>query len=168
METSRGGDREYLYDLDADVEEKHNLAEQHPEIAKQLREDLASWAAELDPPGLTAGQMSPVAHDYFDFYLEGKEPSRRRERHRRCANRASEESSERDSSKTGQIKRIGPRPGRVARRFRRRCDLRSAKVSRRQRARPSTGRALCPYCQTNGSSMAWHRTANHTGGPTVS
>ena len=32
----RGGDREYLYDLDTDLEEKHNLAAKHPEIASRL------------------------------------------------------------------------------------------------------------------------------------
>ncbi len=68
----RGGDREYLYDLNADLEEKQNLALQHPEIATRLRGRLKSWAATLDPPGLAAGTMSTAANDYFDFYLDGK------------------------------------------------------------------------------------------------
>ena len=68
----RGGDREYLYDLDSDLEEKHNLADRHPDIASRLREKLSTWASQLDPPGLASGAMSPVADDYFDFYLEGK------------------------------------------------------------------------------------------------
>ncbi len=74
----RGGDREYLYDLKADLEEKHDLAEMHPETATRLREKLSAWSMELDPPGLTLTSMSPVADDYFDFYLEGKPPTRRR------------------------------------------------------------------------------------------
>ena len=47
----RGGEREYLYDLEADLEEKHNLAAKHPEIATRLRTRLSTWANELDPPG---------------------------------------------------------------------------------------------------------------------
>ncbi len=72
----RGGDREYLYDLDSDLEEKHNLADRHPDIASRLREKLSTWASQLDPPGLASSAMSPVADDYFDFYLEGKPPTR--------------------------------------------------------------------------------------------
>jgi uncharacterized sulfatase len=72
----RGGDREYLYNLDADLEEKVDLSSRHPEIARRLRNRLASWAADLDPPGISAETMTPVANDYFDYYLEGKAPSR--------------------------------------------------------------------------------------------
>lgn len=68
----RGGQREYLYDLEADLEEKHNLAAQHPEIATRLRTRLSTWANELDPPGLASGEMSKAATGYFDFYLDGK------------------------------------------------------------------------------------------------
>ncbi len=71
----RGGDREYLYDLGADIEEKHNLVEKHPEIAQRLRAKLSAWADELDPPGLATGGMSKAATDYFDFYLDGKKPA---------------------------------------------------------------------------------------------
>ncbi len=68
----RGGEREYLYDLDSDLEEKHNLASQHPEIAARLRTRLTAWCAELTPPGLALGPMAPVWNGYFDYYLEGK------------------------------------------------------------------------------------------------
>lgn len=68
----RGGRREYLYDLDADLEEKHDLKEDYPEVAERLRKKLAAWSRELDPPGLAAKPMSEVWSDYFDFYLEGK------------------------------------------------------------------------------------------------
>ena len=68
----RGGDREYLYDLDADIEEKHSLASQEPEIANRLRAKLTTWADELNPPGMALGPMAPTWNDYFDFYLEGK------------------------------------------------------------------------------------------------
>lgn len=68
----RGGDREYLYDLGSDLEEKHNLASQHPEIATRLRSKLTAWCAELTPPGLALGPMAATWNEYFDFYLEGK------------------------------------------------------------------------------------------------
>jgi arylsulfatase A-like enzyme len=72
----RGGDREYLYDLDADLEEKHNLTSQEPEIAARLRAKLKTWADGLNPPGMALGPMAPTWNDYFDFYLEGKPASK--------------------------------------------------------------------------------------------
>jgi uncharacterized sulfatase len=74
----RGGEREYLYDLETDLEEKHNLAAKHPEIATRLRNRLSTWANELDPPGLASGEMSKAATGYFDFYLDGKPASQSR------------------------------------------------------------------------------------------
>lgn len=68
----RGGEREYLYDLSTDLEEKHSLASQHPDIAARLRTKLTAWCAELNPPGLALGPMAPIWNDYFDYYLEGK------------------------------------------------------------------------------------------------
>jgi uncharacterized sulfatase len=68
----RGGPREYLYNLTDDLEEKHNLATQHPEIATRLRAKLKTWCDELDPPGFATGGMAPVWNEYFDYYLEGK------------------------------------------------------------------------------------------------
>ena len=68
----RGGEREYLYDLATDLEEKHNLASQHPEIVARLRVKLTAWCAELNPPGLALGPMAKVWNEYFDYYLEGK------------------------------------------------------------------------------------------------
>jgi uncharacterized sulfatase len=68
----RGGDREYLYDLATDREEKHNLAVKHPEIATRLRTKLKTWADGLTPPGMALGPMAATWNDYFDHYLEGK------------------------------------------------------------------------------------------------
>ena len=68
----RGGEREYLYDLSTDREEKHNLAAQHPEIATRLRAKLKTWADGLNPPGMALGPMAATWNDYFDHYLEGK------------------------------------------------------------------------------------------------
>jgi uncharacterized sulfatase len=68
----RGGEREYLYDLTNDREEKHNLAVKHPEIATRLRTKLKTWAEGLTPPGMALGPMAATWNDYFDHYLEGK------------------------------------------------------------------------------------------------
>jgi uncharacterized sulfatase len=68
----RGGQREYLFDLDADPEEKKNLAADNPEIVKRLRAQLESWAGELEPPGLATKDMSETWERYYDFYLDGK------------------------------------------------------------------------------------------------
>lgn len=68
----RGGEREYLYDLGADLEEKHNLASRHPDVADRLRGKLKSWSDGLNPPGLALEPMAKVWNDYFDHYLDGK------------------------------------------------------------------------------------------------
>lgn len=68
----RGGEREYLYDLSTDREEKHNLSAKHPEIATRLRTKLKTWADGLNPPGMALGPMASTWNDYFDHYLEGK------------------------------------------------------------------------------------------------
>ncbi len=68
----RGGEREYLYDLATDREEKHNLAAKHPEIVTKLRTKLKTWAEGLNPPGMALGPMASTWNDYFDHYLEGK------------------------------------------------------------------------------------------------
>jgi len=70
----RGGDREYLFDLEADKEEKHNLIAQHPDVARRLRAKLDAWAGDLDPPGLATGPMAQTWERYFDVYLDGKPP----------------------------------------------------------------------------------------------
>ncbi len=68
----RGGDREYLFDLEADREEKHNVLAKYPNIVERLRGKLAGWARQQDPPGLKTGSMAPTWEQYFDYYLDGK------------------------------------------------------------------------------------------------
>jgi hypothetical protein len=36
-----------LYDLGADLEEKHDLSQSRPEIARMMREKFAAWQAEM-------------------------------------------------------------------------------------------------------------------------
>ena len=68
----RGGDREYLYNLHSDLEEKNNVAGKFPEVADQLRQQLTNWSQQLLPPGLATAGQSTVWNEYYDFYLEGK------------------------------------------------------------------------------------------------
>ncbi|MGB7345154.1 MAG: sulfatase-like hydrolase/transferase [Pirellulaceae bacterium] len=68
----RGGPREYLYNLEVDLEEKNNLAAKYPDIANRLRGKLEQWSQELSPPGLATEPQAATWNDYFDFYLDGK------------------------------------------------------------------------------------------------
>ena len=70
-----GGPRSYLFNLETDAAEKHNLLAQHPEIAQRLRAKLETWAAELQPPGINVKPMAKTWEEYFDFYLDGKAPA---------------------------------------------------------------------------------------------
>jgi arylsulfatase A-like enzyme len=71
-----GGPRSYLFDLEADPGEKHNLLAEQPEIAKKLRAKLDTWAQELKPPGVNTGEMEEVWEGYYDFYFDGKPASK--------------------------------------------------------------------------------------------
>lgn len=68
----RGGDREYLFDLSKDKEEKHSVLKQNPDVANRLRSQFSQWSGELDPPGPATKPMSVTWEQYFDFYLDGK------------------------------------------------------------------------------------------------
>ena len=65
------GNREWLFDLNDDVGETKSLIKEHPEIAKTLRSEWDVWAADMKPPGLPTNGSS-TAHNYFDWYLDGK------------------------------------------------------------------------------------------------
>ncbi|MEY3895379.1 MAG: hypothetical protein RLZZ214_898 [Verrucomicrobiota bacterium] len=68
----RGGDREYLFDLEHDFVEKSNLASKHPETMQRLRDKLETWSKGLKPPGLAPFPLSAAGIKYFDHYLDGK------------------------------------------------------------------------------------------------
>jgi uncharacterized sulfatase len=70
----RGMGREYLFDLESDPSEKNNLLFTQPEIAERLRFQLSEWSSELTPSGLSVQGSSTNWVNYFDFYLNGKEP----------------------------------------------------------------------------------------------
>lgn len=71
----RADEREYLFDLENDFEETHDLLNESPEIASSLHKDLQAWANTQSPPGIWAERseaMSRQAAKYFDWYIEGK------------------------------------------------------------------------------------------------
>lgn len=65
------GGREYLFDLSVDKEEKHNLIDQHPKTARELRAQWDAWSQTLKPPGLDE-KISAAGNQFFDWYLDGK------------------------------------------------------------------------------------------------
>lgn len=75
----RGGDREYLFNLDQDPQEKQNLMTKHADVAAQLKNELVEWTTELSPPGLPVGNAGMAAEQFFDFYLDGKPAPKRPE-----------------------------------------------------------------------------------------
>jgi len=71
----RSDNREYLFDLQEDVEETNDLLATSPKIAASLRDDLKAWADTQSPPGIWALKsegMSRNAAKYYDWYIEGK------------------------------------------------------------------------------------------------
>jgi uncharacterized sulfatase len=63
-------DREYLYDLEADIGEKKNLLQTHPEIASELKHRLSTWVEKNTQKSASGNE----GREYFDFYLHGKTP----------------------------------------------------------------------------------------------
>ena len=63
--------RQYLFNLATDPEEKHNLFWQNPKLAHELSEQLKKWSEGLLPPGLGT-ELGTAGRGYFDCYLDGK------------------------------------------------------------------------------------------------
>ncbi len=78
------GSREQLYDLSADISESNNVASQHPDVAKRLKEAVLTWNAEMpvdavdpdfEPEGVAAGRLEPLPADQFVNPIgEGADP----------------------------------------------------------------------------------------------
>jgi arylsulfatase A-like enzyme len=61
---------EFLFDLDSDAHENHNLLAMHSDVAEQLKEKLRVWAAELQPPGLPVAQPRTQELIWYQHYLD--------------------------------------------------------------------------------------------------
>ena len=64
-----GDGREYLVDLEADIEEQHNLASIHPEEVKALKADLDAWTQGLKPKGLPTSKPNDQERKWYKYYL---------------------------------------------------------------------------------------------------
>lgn len=59
----------YLFDLIKDPEEKNNIINQQPEIAKKLKAKLENWAKELDPVGIPDKDLNNQEKNWFKHHL---------------------------------------------------------------------------------------------------
>lgn len=66
------GERQYLFNLASDPEERHDRLAQQPEMASSLRSQLEQWSQTLIPAGFGEPRISAAAASFFDYYLEGK------------------------------------------------------------------------------------------------
>jgi uncharacterized sulfatase len=71
------GTHRYLFNIEADSGEKHNMIAEHADIVQRLQTQLEQWAANLQPPGLNAfsTEKNNIWDGYFEYYLEGKSAS---------------------------------------------------------------------------------------------
>jgi arylsulfatase A-like enzyme len=63
---------EYLFDVAGDEQENKDLLAAHPDIAAQLRDKLAGWTRELQPPGMPNGSMTRVEIEWFESCFRTK------------------------------------------------------------------------------------------------
>lgn len=64
---------EFLFDMDADKEEKNNLIVQHPDVANELRSKLATWAGTTIPAGLPDAPLTAAEEMKFELFFEDQE-----------------------------------------------------------------------------------------------
>lgn len=67
-----GNKASYLFDLQNDPEEKHNLIAENPDIAKKLKNKLGNWTRELSPPGIPYGNLRKQEVNWYDYYFENE------------------------------------------------------------------------------------------------
>ena len=71
----RSDNRQYLFDMNEDVEETRNLMREHPEVADRMYQELTDWTKQLSPQGIWAVKsegMSRQAAAFYDWYLDKK------------------------------------------------------------------------------------------------
>ena len=64
-----GNAGQYLFDLSTDENEKHNLIDSHPEIAKRLQAEVAAWSKQMKPPGLPDRALNVQEAPWYEQYL---------------------------------------------------------------------------------------------------
>jgi lysophospholipase L1-like esterase len=64
-----GTTAQYLFDVTSDEQEKKNLINQHPEIAKSLAEKLSDWTRQLAPPGDPDRPLKIPEQRLYQYYF---------------------------------------------------------------------------------------------------
>ncbi len=64
-----GQNRELLFHISDDREERQNLIDQHPEIAARLKAKLAKWSQQLEPPGHPTREWNNQERGWFQHYF---------------------------------------------------------------------------------------------------
>jgi len=59
----------YLFDVTSDEQEKRNLIQEHPEIAKSLAEKLSDWTRQLAPPGDPDRPLNAQEQKWYQYYF---------------------------------------------------------------------------------------------------
>lgn len=63
------GGQELLFDLQSEKHETRNLAGEHPEILKELRQRSHDWAEELEPKGAPEKRQNPQETKWYQEYF---------------------------------------------------------------------------------------------------
>jgi len=66
----QAGAGRYLFDLSSPDHEKRNLLSRHPEVADQLKNDLAAWTHDLHEPGLPQGSLNAQEETWYAHYMK--------------------------------------------------------------------------------------------------
>ncbi len=69
-----GDQKNFLFNLANDKEEKNNLAEQNPEIVQRLESSLKTWAAQLSPAGLPSGKILSPENAWYQHFFNHPNP----------------------------------------------------------------------------------------------
>ncbi len=64
-----GNAAKYLFDVTSDEQEKKNLINEHPEIAKSLAEKLSDWTRLLAPPGDPDRPLNAQEQKWYQYYF---------------------------------------------------------------------------------------------------
>ena len=64
-----GNNAKYLFDVTSDAQEKKNLIQEHPDIAKGLAEKLSTWTRLLAPPGDPDRPLNPQEQKWYQYYF---------------------------------------------------------------------------------------------------
>lgn len=65
-----GNKASFLFDINKDPEEKHNLISKYPAIAEKLKSKLEDWTKELAPPGIPYKNLRGQEIEWYNYYFK--------------------------------------------------------------------------------------------------